>query len=78
MSMKDLYVKKVSTDIADKVKDHFIKLALGKIFPHELILTRIWKEPKLYDDIIEIIYRKLTLEKIKKSWQSQKLIVYLY
>ena len=59
----DLYARKVSDDIADKIKEHFVKLALEDEFPADLT------EPKLYDEVTEIIYRQLRdVENIQKSW----------
>lgn len=47
-------IQSLSMDIADKLKEHFVKLALEDEFPADLT------EPKLYDEITEIIYRKLS------------------
>jgi hypothetical protein len=47
-------IQSLSMDIAYKIKKHFVKLALEDEFPADLT------EGKLYDEITEIIYRKLS------------------
>jgi len=52
----------LSMDIAYEIKKHFIKLALEDEFPADLT------EPKLYDEITEIISCKIRdVENIKKT-----------
>ena len=46
-------IQSLSMDIAYEIKKHFVKLALEDEFPADLT------EPKLYDEITEIIYGQI-------------------